>query len=82
MTLDGVTYDHFQTAQAYTWFVIGEFPWQVKVGEIVTAADYVAAPKMLSSETTENEVNWSRGEYIDGKELWAAFQIPVLRPRP
>jgi hypothetical protein len=80
MTFDGVIYDHFQTAQAYTWFVIGEFPWQVKVGEIVTTADYVAAPKMLSSETTENEVNWSRGEYIDGKDIWAAFQLPGAPP--
>lgn len=82
MTHDGVVYDHFQTAQAYTWFVIGEFPWQVKVGEIVGTADYVAPPKMLSSETTENEVNWSRGEYIDGKDLWAAFQLPGAAPVP
>jgi len=80
MTLDGVTYSHFQTARAYTWFVIGEFPWQVKVGEIVSTADYVAAPKMLSSETTENEVTWSRGEYIEGKDLWAAFQLPNAAP--
>lgn len=79
---DGVTYDHFQTAQAYTWFVIGEFPWQVKVGETVAATDYVAAPKMLSSETTETEVNWSRGEYVDGKEIWAAFQLPGVAPPP
>ena len=80
MTLDGVTYDHFQSAQAYTWFVIGEFPWQVKVGETVSTADYVAPPKMLSSETTENEVTWSRGEYVEGKDIWAAFQLPGTAP--
>jgi hypothetical protein len=80
MTHDSIVYDHFQTAQAYTWFVIGEFPWQVKVGEIVTTADYVAPPRMLSSETTANEVNWSRGEYVDGKDIWAAFQLPNAAP--
>jgi hypothetical protein len=80
MTLDGVTYDHFQSARATTWFVIGEFPWQVKVGEVVSTADYVAPPKMLSSETTENEVTWSRGEYVEGRELWAAFQLPDAAP--
>ena len=80
MTLDGVAYDHFQSAQAYTWFVIGEFPWQVKVGEIVSTADYVAPPKMLSAETTENEVTWSRGEYVDGNAIWAAFQLPNAAP--
>ncbi|MFN0105438.1 MAG: DUF4178 domain-containing protein [Bryobacteraceae bacterium] len=80
MTHDGVTYDHFQAARAYTWFVIGEFPWQVKVGEIVGTDDYVAPPKMLSSETTESEVTWSRGEYVEGKDIWAAFQLPGAAP--
>ena len=80
MTLDGVTYDHFQSARAYTRFVIGEFPWQVKIGETVSTADYVAPPKMLSSETTENEVTWSRGEYVEGKDIWAAFQLPGTAP--
>jgi len=28
----GETYRHFQTAQASTTFVLGEFPWQVRVG--------------------------------------------------
>jgi hypothetical protein len=80
MKFDGVTYDHFQTARAVTAFVIGEFPWQVKVGETVGVADYVAPPKMLSAETTENEVSWSRGEYVDGKEIWSAFQLPGAPP--
>lgn len=80
MAHGGVVYDHFQTAQAYTWFVIGEFPWQVKVGEVVTAADYVAPPRMLSSEATENEVTWSAGQYIDGNDIWAAFQLPGAAP--
>lgn len=80
--LDGVTYDHFQTAQAYTWFVIGEFPWRVKVGEVAATADYVAPPRMLSSEASDNEINWSRGEYIDAKELWATFKVPGVLPAP
>ncbi len=29
----GETYRHFQTAKAGTSFVLGEFPWQVRVGE-------------------------------------------------
>jgi len=80
MLMDGVTYDHFQTAQAYTWFVIGEFPWQVKVGEVVETSDYVQPPKMLSGESTQDEVTWSRGEYVEGKDIWAAFQLPGAAP--
>jgi hypothetical protein len=76
------TYRHFQTARAYTWFVIGEFPWMVQVGEAVDAADYVSPPKMLSSETTDNEVTWSQGEYMTGAEIWQAFQVKTPCPPP
>lgn len=82
MTLAGATYDHFQSARATTWFVIGEFPWQVQVGEVVETADFVSPPFLLSRELTTNEVTWSRGEYIQGAELWAAFQMPGAAPAP
>ena len=75
-------YRPFQTARAYTWFVIGEFPWMVQVGEVVDTADYVKPPKMISSETTENEVAWSQGEYILGTEIWQAFQVKTPCPPP
>jgi len=78
----GTEYHHFQTAQAYTWFVIGEFPWQVKTGEGVQSMDYVAAPKMLSAEMTQNEVTWSQGEYVTGQEIWTAFKLPGTPPAP
>lgn len=76
------TFDHFQTAEAVTYFVVGEFPWQVKVGEAVSTSDYVAPPKMLSSETTENEVTWSIGEYVAPQEIWTAFKLPNTAPVP
>jgi hypothetical protein len=82
MNAQGAVFDHFQSAQATTWFVIGEFPWQVKVGEVVSTADYVCPPRMLSSETTENEVTWSLGEYLDPKEIWTGFQLPGVPPIP
>jgi hypothetical protein len=78
----GVTYKHFQTAQAETTFVLGEFPWQVRVGDVVTTADYVAPPRMLSSETTEEETTWSLGEYIAGARLWQAFGLKGSPPSP
>ena len=34
VTYLGETYKHFQTAEAGTKYVLGEFPWQVRVGEI------------------------------------------------
>jgi len=78
----GKTYVHFQTASAETTFVMGEFPWRVKVGELVAATDYVDPPNILSSETTEQETTWSLGEYIDGARVWEAFQLPGRAPAP
>ena len=72
----GHTFRHFQTAQATTRYVIGEFPWEVRVGDEVRATDYVDPPRMLSAEETEGEVSWSYGEYVDGAEVWRAFQLP------
>ncbi len=76
----GETYKHFQTAQAATTFVLGEFPWQVRVGESVDVTDYVSPPRMLSSERTGDEVTWSLGEYMSGADVWKAFSLPGQAP--
>ncbi|HWX53499.1 MAG TPA: DUF4178 domain-containing protein [Verrucomicrobiae bacterium] len=79
----GETYRHFQSAQAKTSFVIGEFPWQVRVGEAVDVTDYVSPPRVLSSETTKDkEVTWSMGEYMTGVDIWKTFSLPGTPPPP
>jgi hypothetical protein len=78
----GETYKHFQTAEAETKFVLGEFPWQVRVGEKVTAMDFVSPPRMLSSETTAEETTWSVGEYTPAARIWEAFTLPGKPPAP
>jgi hypothetical protein len=79
---EGNLYRHFSGAQATTSFVLGEFPWRVRVGEEVLADDFVHPPTVLSSETTSDEVTWSRGEYVLGPDLWKAFALPGSAPRP
>ena len=76
------TYRHFQTANAATSYVLGEFPWQVRVGETVEVSDYVSPPRVISSEKTGKEVTWSMGEYIVGNDLWKAFKLPGQPPAP
>src|SRR5215472_13179111 len=76
----GEVYKHFQTADANTGFVLGEFPWQVRVGEHATVTDYVNPPRVLSSEKTSGEVSWSIGEYMEGADVWKAFQLPGSAP--
>jgi transcription initiation factor TFIIIB Brf1 subunit/transcription initiation factor TFIIB len=81
-SLGGTTYRHFQTAVATTDFVLGEFPWQVRAGDRVTASDYVAPPLMLSSELTNDEETWSSGTYTPGSEIWRAFKLAGAPPTP
>jgi hypothetical protein len=80
-TVDGGEYRHFQSAAAVTRFVLGEFPWRVRVGDTVHASDYVAPPLLLSSEQTADEVTWSRGQYMTGDAIWKAFDLPGIPPR-
>lgn len=77
----GETYKHFQTARADTTYVLGEFPWQVRVGDSATVMDFVSPPRILSSEITEGEVTWSLGEYLTGERVWEIFQLRGSPPR-
>jgi hypothetical protein len=78
----GESYKHFQSAAANTDFVLGEFPWQVRVGEQAAVTDYVHPPRVLSSEKLDKEVTWSIGEYMYGREIWDSFKLPGAPPAP
>ena len=78
---NGEQFKIFQNAQATVEFVKGEFYWRVEQGEQVRAIDYVAAPLMLSQESTANEVNWSVGVYMTNAEIEQAFGVADL-PKP
>ena len=76
----GHTYKHFSGAEAATTFVLGEFPWRVRVDEKVICDDYVDPPRVLSSETTDDEVTWSQGIDVDRAEIWTAFGLQGAAP--
>ncbi len=75
---DGRNYKIFQDAPATVDYVRGEFYWRVEQGESVRAVDYISAPKMLSQEISENEINWSLGTYMTNAEVEKAFGISDL----
>ena len=80
-TYNGTKFKVFQDANAMVRYVKGEFYWRVEQGETVRAADYVAAPLMLSREWTKKEVNWSVGTYMTNAEVEKAFGVSDL-PKP
>jgi hypothetical protein len=76
----GTKYRDFQAVTARTSFVLGEFPWQVRVDDSVRVTDYIAPPHMLSAEKTGNEVTWTLGEYTHGSDIWKAFGLAGKPP--
>jgi len=70
----------FSTNNASVRFVIGEFYWQVRVGEQTTTCDYIAPPHIVSEERSSNELVWSAGEYVEGKEIQKAFGLGASPP--
>ena len=82
VTLHGETFKHFQTATATTRFILGEFPWLVRVGDTAVGRDFVSPPRLLSEEVTPEETTWSLGTYTAPERIWAAFSLPGKPPVP
>lgn len=82
VTLHGETFRHFQTTTADTVFVLGEFPWQVRVGDKAVVRDFVCPPRMLSEEQMQGETTWSLGTYMPPAQVWRAFGLSGTPPAP
>ncbi len=78
--LMGHTYVLFDTELATTTYVLGEFPWRAHIGEKNGIKDFIAAPRILSCEISEQESVWSLGEYMNGSQIWQAFHLPGQPP--
>jgi hypothetical protein len=59
----------------------GELPWEIEVGDVTEARDYVCAPHVLSRESTPDEITWSLGTYTPPETIARAFGKPSF-PRP
>ena len=75
---DGKVFKHFQTAMARTTVALGEFPWELRVGDAVMARDFIAPPYILSAESSEGETTWSLGTYTPPAVIAKAFQSKGL----
>lgn len=79
----GLTYKHFQTARARTSAALGEFPWELQVGDEVIARDFVSPPYLLSAEGYDEEITWSQGTYTPPDVIAKAFNLDrnaLIRP--
>ena len=74
-------YTPWSSGKARLEWATGELPWAAAVGDVVMARDYVRASYMLSCESTEDEVSWSRGAYLSPAAVARAFGTRPL-PKP
>ncbi len=75
------TYKRFLFGKAKVLYVIGEFYWRVKLGDIVEMKDYICPPEILSSESDKSETTWSLGRYIEADEIKKAFGVEDELPK-
>jgi hypothetical protein len=80
-TFEGETFRAFSSGEARVDYAVGEFPWDVSVGETSRVRDFVSAPYMLSLEASDTEVAWSRGTYAPPEAIARAFGDRAL-PKP
>ena len=75
-------FKHFQSAIATTVVALGEFPWEVRVGDKVVSDDFVSPPLLLSRERTADEVTWSLGTYTEPERIqqWFKLKEPLRKP--
>ena len=73
-------------------YVVGEFPWRVRIGEQTKIRDYISPPYMLSFEQSiaddanaeqapivSSEVTVSKGTYVTAEEIEKAFSLKDIR---
>lgn len=77
--LRGVKYRPLSTYQAQTVYVLGEFYWRVKAGQLDKVTDYVGEGvqhgRRLSSEASDGEIIWSQGQSLTPNEVMKAFGL-------
>jgi hypothetical protein len=77
---EGHNYRWAQGGQATVDWVLGEFYWRVRAGDVADTTDYAAPPYLLSREEAAGEVTWTLLSWMDPAEIDAAFHIATPPP--
>ncbi|MDV6235531.1 DUF4178 domain-containing protein [Leptospira ellisii] len=72
----------FNSSTAGVDFAFGEFYYKISAEDTAELSDFIAPPRMLSSENTKTEIFWSIGEYIPRDDLAKAVQGEAELPSP
>jgi DNA-directed RNA polymerase subunit RPC12/RpoP len=73
--LGGVGFRGYQTVYATTEYVAGECYWQVRAGEMAQASEFIAPPKSINVDLTDNEATVTLGVMVEGALLEKTFGL-------
>jgi Domain of unknown function (DUF4178) len=76
----GQSYKTFQSVFAQTDYVAGECYWAVEVGESARATEYIAPPRSINCDQTDNEVTFTHGVMFESSLLQSAFKLKEKPP--
>jgi hypothetical protein len=72
---EGHRYTLNSSSTARTDYVLGEFYWRVKVGDVASVSEYIDEPYLLSREQNNEEIIWSRGLQLSADTVRTAFGL-------
>ena len=79
--MDAREYRHFQHSEGVRYTAIqGEFYWHIDPDFKVDTHDYVCPPYIVCREIEPGEEQWTRGQYLDAREVWSSFGQPGSPP--
>jgi LSD1 subclass zinc finger protein len=79
-TWKGKSFKAYQSVFATTDYVAGECFWQVSVGEMARASEYVEPPESINTDETATEVTFTHGVMMSADEVKEAFRIRAPLP--
>ncbi len=74
----GQSFALYQTVNTRTDFVLGECYWAVSQGERGFAVEYIAPPRSLNVDSTQDEVSFTVGTLLTPKVVQDAFKLKDL----
>lgn len=74
----GQTYTVLEKYAGEVTFIEGEFTYQAQVGDRVNLLDAASPPVMMSSEWTDQELEWISGEKVEPDTIKTAFKLEAI----